>query len=178
VAGPRLAEAEPEAYDVAAAYQGAVVLVGREARSENVMRAVDGAGLAHFAAHGRFRADNPLFSALALVDGPLTVYDLERVEQVPRRVVLSACEIGLSAARPGEALMGLVSSLFALGSATLVASVVAVGDATTRPLMVEFHRLLAGGTGPAEALGCAQQRISGEAADAPFSAGFVCFGAG
>ena len=178
VAGPRLAEAEPEARDVAAAYRDAVVLVGPEATSENVMRAVDGARLAHFAAHGRFRADNPLFSALSLIDGPLTVYDLERLEQVPRRVVLSACEIGLSAARPGEALMGLVSSLFALGSCTLVASVVAVGDATARPLMVAFHRFLTAGMGPAEALGCAQAASSREPDDAPFSAGFVCFGAG
>ena len=49
-----------------------------------VCAALDGPTLAHVAAHGRFRADNPLFSCLQLADGPLTVYDLEALKQAPR----------------------------------------------------------------------------------------------
>ena len=73
--------------------------------------------------------------------------------------------------------MGLVSSLFALGSTTLVASVVPVGDATTRPLMAAFHGALASGVRPAEALARAQERpVTGF--ECLSATGFVCFGAG
>ena len=48
---------------------------------EAAMAALDGAGLAHVAAHGHFRADSPLFSSLELADGPLTVHDLERLQR-------------------------------------------------------------------------------------------------
>ena len=49
------------------------------ATAARVLDAIDGARVVHFAAHGTFRADSPLFSALRLDDGPLTVYDLERL---------------------------------------------------------------------------------------------------
>lgn len=52
--------------------------------------------------HALFRADNPLFSALQLADGPLTVYDLERLRAAPRDMILSACDDGVSAVRPGD----------------------------------------------------------------------------
>ena len=57
--------------------------------------------LVHLACHGSFRRDNPLFSTLALADGPLTVYDLERAAAMPEVVVLSACSVGTSAAING-----------------------------------------------------------------------------
>jgi CHAT domain len=61
---------------------------------------LDGARLAHIAAHGVFRSDNPMFSHLRLVDGPLTVYELERLARPPRTVILSACDSALSAVHP------------------------------------------------------------------------------
>ena len=38
------------------------------ATTARVLKAIDGAGLAHIAAHGVFRADSPLFSYLRLDD--------------------------------------------------------------------------------------------------------------
>ena len=179
VAGPGLPHAAAEVSDLAAVYPRGNSLQGSDATTAKVAQAVDGAGLLHVAAHGTFRADNPLFSSLRLADGPLTVYDLEALAEAPRRVVLSACDVGLSAVRPGAELMGFSSALFSLGSQTLVASVVSVPDATTRPLMVEVHRRLARGTRPAEALAGAQASLSGDGAEALASTGgFVCFGAG
>lgn len=49
---------------------------------------------------------NPLFSSLRFADGPFTVYDLERLGQVPHLVVLAACDSGRSAVRPGDELLG------------------------------------------------------------------------
>ncbi|WP_143265569.1 CHAT domain-containing protein, partial [Amycolatopsis lexingtonensis] len=148
-AGPGLPHAAAEVVALAGRYRGARRLTGRNATATAVTAALDGAELAHIAAHGRFRTDNPLFSALRLADGPLTVYDLERLTRPPRHVILSACESGLPVVRPGDELLGLAAALLAMGSKSLVASVVPVPDHATRPLMLRLHRHLRRGAGPA-----------------------------
>jgi CHAT domain-containing protein len=156
------------------------VLVDDFATVDEVAAAMDGAPLAHVAAHGSFRADNPLFSALELADGPLTVYDLERLRTPPARVVLSACDSGMSAVRPGDELMGFTAALLGLGTATLIAPVMPVPTEMTTPLMVDLHRRLGLGASPAVALAEAQREHSAGGDDVAYSAsvGFVCFGAG
>ena len=104
------------------------------------------------ASHGDYRAENPLFSSLRLGDGPLTVYDLERVRRVPSHVVLSACDSGLSAARPGDELLGLASSLLAMGTRSLVASIAPVPDAAATAL-ARARAALASGGGPSLGVG-------------------------
>jgi tetratricopeptide (TPR) repeat protein len=169
VAGPNLEHAEPEVAAVAKLYNSPQVFSGPEATADVVRQTMDGAELVHIAAHGRFRADNPQFSAIDLADGPLTVYDLERVRRGPRRLVLSACDSGLSAVHAGDELMGLAGAVFSLGTSTLIASVVPVADDLTKALMVELHRELCAGGTPAHALAAAQVRVEVD--------GFVCFGA-
>jgi CHAT domain-containing protein len=72
--------------------------------------------------------------------------------------------------RPGEEILGFTAALLYMGTATVTASVTRVGDAATVGVMTGYHRLLAAGARPAEALA--------EAALAePFSP-FVCFGGG
>ncbi|KOX18532.1 hypothetical protein ADK67_36740 [Saccharothrix sp. NRRL B-16348] len=178
-AGPRLPAAPTEISAISSLDPDtASVLVGGAATVDAVASAMDGAPLAHVAAHGSFRADNPLFSALELADGPLTVYDLERLRTPPARVVLSACDSGLSAVRPGDELMGFTAALLGLGTRTLIAPVIPVPAEVTTPLMVDLHRRLGAGRPPSVALADAQQahRENGDAAFAA-SAGFLCFGA-
>ncbi|HET9506701.1 MAG TPA: CHAT domain-containing protein [Gaiellaceae bacterium] len=176
-AGPGLPFAEAEARTVAGLH-GAEPLLRSAATAEGVLAALDGAGIAHLAAHGSFRADNPLFSSLELADGPLTVYDLESLAEAPSLCVLSACDSGLSEVRAGDELMGLTATLLALGSSTIVASVVAVPDEASTALMSAFHGRLAAGTPPAEALVHAQATVADGDEGVVASAGFVCFGAG
>jgi tetratricopeptide (TPR) repeat protein len=179
VTGPGLPAAPREIEDVAVHYPTATRLVGEEASVERVREALDGVSLAHVAAHGTFRADNPLFSSLRLWDGPLTVYDLEQLREAPRTLVLSACESGLSRVHPGDELMGLASALLSLGAATLVGSVIPVPDEATRLLMREFHRELAAGLGPAAALAQAQATVVDERHETvAAAAAFVSLGAG
>jgi len=178
VAGPGLDHGDDEITEISRLYQGATTLRGREAQSAHVVRALNGADLVHIAAHGRFRADNPLFSSLQLVDGPLTVYDFERLRHVPRRIVLSSCEAGQSFVASGNELMGVSSALLSLGARTLVASLVSVPDEVTRSLMVHFHRGLLGGRPPAEALASAQDVLGAGDHLGMRTSGFVCFGAG
>ena len=178
VAGPGLPHAAAEVAALARRYPGAARLTGRRATVGAVAAALDGADLAHVAAHGRFRADNPMFSSLQLADGPLTVYDLEALHRAPRRLVLSACDSGVSGVRAGDEVMGLAAALFSLGTRTLVGSVIPVPDDATRRLMVAFHRRLQGGAGPADALAAARLERSAGPADLAAGAGFVCFGSG
>jgi CHAT domain-containing protein len=178
VAGPGLVHAADEVAELSRLYPGATTLTGPEATTARLAHALDRADLLHIAAHGSFRADNPLFSSLRLADGPLTVYDLERLRRLPRRIVLSACEAGESVVTSSDELMGVSSALLSLGAQTLVASVVAVSDEITKALMVELHRGLLGGRSPAEALALAHVALGDDDEMRARSGGFVCFGAG
>ncbi|MEO9324060.1 CHAT domain-containing tetratricopeptide repeat protein [Nocardioides sp. C4-1] len=175
LAGPGLGTGGAEVPVLAGRRPGAVLLDGDRATVGAAMAALDGAALAHVAAHGRFRADSPLFSALELADGPLTVYDLERLDRAPHRVVLSACESGVLAPVGADELLGLASALFALGTAGLVCSVAEVNDDATAALMVDLHAHLDAGLEPAAAL-CRLRSGAGGVAAAT-AASFVAMGA-
>jgi hypothetical protein len=178
VGGPDLEHAREEVALVARRHPASRRLTGRRAGVAAVARAMDGAALAHLAAHGTFRADNPLFSAIRLSDGPLTVHDLGRLARAPRRLVLSACEAGLSEVRPGEELMGLAAATLGLGTETLVASVGLVPDRAALELMVALHDGLRAGARPAEALASAGAALDDGPEALAARAGFLCLGAG
>lgn len=177
-AGPGLAHGDGEVTELARLHGRATTLCGSEATTARLLRAMGGAELVHVAAHGTFRADNPLFSCLRLADGPLTVYDLERLRRLPRRIVLSACDAGESVVTASNELMGVSSALLSLGARTLVAGVVPVSDEATKALMVELHRGLLRGRAPAEALAEASVALGDDDEVRARSGGFVCFGAG
>jgi CHAT domain-containing protein len=122
------------------------------------------------------RGDSPLFSALEMADGPLTVHDLERLRNAPYRVVLSACESGVLAPVGAEELLGLTAALFSIGTAGLVSSVGEVNDAATADLMVGLHDALARGLDPATALCEVRQRASDDPVAAGTAAAFVALG--
>lgn len=179
VAGPGLPHSEAEVSAIRAHHVHATTLDGPAANAARVGEALDGAKLVHLVAQGEFRGDNPLFSSLRLHGGPLTVYDLDQLRCPPNQVVLSACDGGLSALHPGEGLCGLAAALLSIGTATLVASVIPISTHGTSELMADFHKRMAAGAGPAQALAGAQAEMAkgGNEARAR-SAGFVCFGAG
>ncbi len=173
VAGPRLRHACNEVAGVRDLYANPVVLTGKEARVGAVMRALDGAAIAHLACHGHYRSDSPLFSSLELADGPLNVYELQRLSRPPDLIVLSACDLAISDTRPGDELLGFAAALIGMGARTIIASLVPVPDAAARRLMIALHRDLTAGRSPAVALARAQQALrSAESA----LTGFVCLG--
>lgn len=192
VAGPGISSASDELARIGRSYVRPIVLEGRDATAAAVTAALAGAEVAHIAAHGRFRADNTLFSTIELADGPLTVYELERIERPPRLVVLSACDGGRAQVHPGDELMGTTAAMLQIGAKAIIASVAPVPDAGAPALMASFHsHLRRGGASPAAALSDSQTDAGvheldpGElAAGSPQAlraiAGgvFVCFGAG
>jgi CHAT domain-containing protein len=150
--GPGLATGGAEIPSIAPLYDDVTVLTGDQATARRVLSALDGAWLGHIAAHGTFRADSPLFSALRMQDGPLTVYDFEQLRRAPYRLVLSSCDSGVLAPAGADELLGLVSSLLPLGTAGIVAGVVQLNDEAVAPIMVSLHRCLRAGQTLAEAL--------------------------
>lgn len=152
VAGPRLRAAERELRLLSGIHRGAQVLAGGQGTAPRVVEAMRDARLAHLACHGLLRADNPLFSALLLDDGPLTLRELEAHGVAPHRVVLAACESGADASYAGDEVLGFVSALLARGTAGVVASTTAIPDAESVDLMVALHRRLAAGDTLAEGL--------------------------
>jgi CHAT domain-containing protein len=177
-AGPGLPGAELEAKAVAAAHR-ASALTGSAATVRAVTSALDSAALAHLAAHGTVRADNPQFSALRLADGPLMVYDVQHVERAPHTVVIAACDTGRSIAPVGDELMGLSATFLAQGTAQLIASVIPVHDGETAELMIGLHERLVDGEPAAAALAGAQEAAYRAGPEGlAVGAGFVCFGAG
>ena len=192
VAGPRVAHGAEEIRRIRrACYPRASVLLGRAATARQVASAFEGRRLAHVAAHGNFRADNPQFSSLELADGPLTVYDLERIRKPPDWIVLSACDAGRAAVHPGDELMGTSAALLALGTRAIVSSAGPVPDDGVSAVMTTLHQAVATGQGLARALAVAQAGAlppsfsfvdfssDGQPAREALAAGaLVCLGAG
>jgi hypothetical protein len=144
VAGPRLHREEVTALQ--AKYGGST-----QSTVDEALRALEGAGIAHIAAHGHVHPANPLFSYLELDDGPLYGYDIARIEHPPEIVVLSACESGLARA------------FLDAGTRAVIASVLPVPDEQLSAAMDEVHRL-------------AGHPV--EAARAVAHLGFSCYGTG
>jgi CHAT domain-containing protein len=169
VCGPGLPHADAEIKSLHELYPRAAVLAGRDATAGRVLAGLNGAWLAHVAAHGTFRVDNPLFSDLLLEDGPLTVYDIEGIPSAPYRLVLSACDSGRGAAVGADELLGVASSLLPRGTAGIVAAIVPVNDEATGPVMTSLHEAVAAGKGFPSAL-----RAAREAATSPLELATAC----
>jgi hypothetical protein len=177
VLGPGLSAGRTEVMRLAEKYPDATVLANGDATAEKVLRELDGAWIAHIAAHGTFRADSPMFSSLRLDDGPLTVYDFERLRRAPYRMVLSSCDSGLAKPVGADELLGLSSSLIPLGAAGILASVVPVNDPATAPLMLALHDNLQAGQSLATAFAGAQTEARGDPVTVAAARSFVALGA-
>ena len=163
IRGPGLVSRGAEISGVALIYPDVNVLAEGKATAEQVLHALDGAWMAHIAAHGTFRGDSPMFSSLRMDDGPLTVYDFEQLHHAPHRLILASCESAALAPAGADELLGLAASLMPLGTAGIIASIVPVDDITAVPVMLSLHRHLHGGLSFAEAL-C---RVRGELTSDP-----------
>jgi CHAT domain-containing protein len=134
------------------------VLLDERATLAALRARASSADVIHLACHGQFRPDNPLFSALKLGHGWLTVRDVYELDLRGALVTLSACETGISAVVPGDELIGLVRGFFAAGARALLVSLWTVGDTATAELMAGVYTRLQAGDTPATALRCAQLR--------------------
>lgn len=175
-AGPGLPGAEAE---VAAAAEAWQAVTGSSPRRLDATRATVGGirsamevvDYLHLACHGRLRADNPVFSSLALADGPLTGFDIDQLRRAPPIVVLGACDVGRGIDLGGGEIVGLVARLLAAGARSVVAAVVPLPDGAVIDVLARLAGEIARGAGPAAALASVGR-------DDPAAGGLICFGAG
>lgn len=164
--GPEVALAQQEIGRVAANWELAELVPGEPGAVREALRHHD---VVHVAAHGRHRADNPLFSSIRLHGGSLFAHELEGLDVRSSLVVLSACGVGRARLRPGDEALGLTSSLLALGVRAVVAPLTDVPDALACETMAALHHGLARGMPGPEALAAA-------AGGDPLARSFAWFG--
>ena len=158
VADPVLPHVGREIETVAQLFGPSVVLADTMVSEEAFRRHAPEADIMHIASHAVFRHDNPLFSAIRLSDGWLSLYDLYGMRLRAALVTLSACETGVSDVLAGDELVGLARGFLQAGAASVVVSLWAVNDASTARLMERFYTHLASGLGPAAAMRQAQMQ--------------------
>ena len=143
-----------------------------------MLDALDGAWLAHIAAHGSFRADSPLFSSLRMHDGPLTVYDFEQLRRAPYRLVLS--ELRLRRRWPRRAPMSCSAWSAACcrwarpGSSRPSSP---LNDQAVVPVMLDLHRHLRAGQTLAEAVRSVRRGLTGDPVQQATAVSLVALGA-
>jgi CHAT domain-containing protein/Tfp pilus assembly protein PilF len=152
-----LLEAEREVQALVGLYGAANcrVLIGAEAREEIAKAEAAKYRILHFATHGRLEDNNPMYSHVVLSqagtgtdeDGLLEAREIVRMDLKSEIVVLSACQTARGRVSAGEGVVGMSWAWFVAGCPTTVVSQWEVDSASTRQLMVEFHRGLAGGAG-------------------------------
>jgi CHAT domain-containing protein len=172
----RLEHAAAEASFVATMIPSARACIDAEATLTNLRTLAPHADVIHFACHAQFRADNPMFSALHLHDGALTVEAAESLGLNQCTVVLSACETALADQGCGDEMVGLVRAFLVAGAARVVASLWPVDDRITAEFMTHFYAALARDRAPAAALREAQINVRRNHPHPYYWAAFTLFG--
>jgi CHAT domain-containing protein len=147
--GP-LPEAEQEVKALGRLYGASrsKVYIRAEAREARVKSEAGQAGILHFATHGTLNNVSPMYSHLVLAqgdtneDGLLEAWELMQLDLKADLVALSACETARGRIGAGEGMIGLTWALFVAGAPTTVVSQWKVESASSRDLMLGFHRRL------------------------------------
>jgi CHAT domain-containing protein len=166
LAFPRLSRAHAEATLVAAQYQTAVIREDADARIDRFLREAGRFEIVHVAAHGAENRLQPGRSFLALARGEKGEPGLLTAEAISgagfaktRIVVLATCEGGGGEMTGSEGTLSVARAFLAAGVPAVVASFLTIGDRTAESLFSAFHRRLATGEAPAEALREAQLEL-------------------
>ena len=168
---------EDEVRSIGSMLEGAKTHFGSSATQEVLEREGPGSRIVHIATHGRFRQDNPIFSAIRLGDCYLNVYDIYRLRLPVELVTLSGCATGVNSVTAGDELIGLARGLFQAGANSLVLSLWDAHDASTAEFMRNFYTGLDQGLSRAWALKQAMREVRDRWPHPYHWASFVLMGA-
>lgn len=103
----------------------------------------------HFACHGSFNANRPMYSALHLAatppidDGNLEVHEIYQLQLKPAYLItLSACQTQVGSIQPGDEIIGLTRAFIYAGTSGILGSLWKVDDYYTEKFMTTFYSAL------------------------------------
>ena len=161
---------------VAATVPGSDVLLGSAATHDALRRLGPTSRFIHMATHGVFRADNPMFSAIMLGDGPLNLFDLYHLDLSAELVTLSGCSTGMNAVIGGDELVGLVRGLLYSGARSVMLTLWDAHDGSTTRFMKAFYTQLHAQPGLSAAVRHAMQEVRREFPHPFYWAPFILVG--
>jgi CHAT domain-containing protein/Tfp pilus assembly protein PilF len=148
--------------------RGSLVITGKGATETLFKRVAGDYDYLHLATHGSLNRNAPWLSSLQLQpddqnDGRLELYEILNLKLHARLVTLSACETALGSGYftdtpAGDEFVGITRAFLGAGSQSVLASLWAVNDESTRALMVRFYQHLRNSES-ADALSRAQREI-------------------
>jgi CHAT domain-containing protein len=166
---PKLPNTAAEARSIGGMFsRDSRVVLGKAATETLFKRFAGDYDYLHLATHGSLNRNAPALSALELEpdaqnDGRLELHEIAAMKLHARLITLSACETALgkgyfTETPAGDEFVGLTRAFLGAGGHSVLASLWAVNDESTRILMVKFYRHLRV-TGGAEALAQAQREV-------------------
>ena len=176
VPDPHATRIQEEACLAAQTLPDARLLLGEAASLEAFRRYAPESRIVHLAAHGIFRRDNPMFSALQLADSRLSMLELNRLRLNVELLTLSACSTGLTVAVGGDELLGLMRGFLLAGARSLLVTLWEIEDASTSEFMSSFYREVCRETSLAAALQGAMHEIRKRYPHPHFWAPFLLIG--
>lgn len=156
---PALGDVGNEAREIAALLPARTVLSEAQASLRNVLDALPGHAVAHFACHGLSDWTSPQDSCLILGGGGadrLSVEAISRLELDADLAFLSACETTDTVPRLADEALHITSAFQLAGYRHVIGTLWPINDSAARVIATDVYReLTAGGTRDAEADGSA-----------------------
>ena len=134
-------------------------LIGTEAVLDSFVALAGNYSILHLSTHAKMDEADSDFSYLAFTDADvengqniLYINDLYNLQLPLNMVVLSACETGIGELKKGEGIISLARGFTSAGAKSIVTTLWAVNDFTTKDIMVGFYANLNKGYDKDEAL--------------------------
>jgi CHAT domain-containing protein/predicted negative regulator of RcsB-dependent stress response len=144
---PGLPGTEDEVRKILPLFPDNISTFGSRSTETFVKNNAAGYNIIHFATHGSFNYEQPLYSHLLFSpssddDGRFNVFEVFELNIDASLVTLSACETGLGNISQGDELVGLSRAFLFAGASSVIVSLWSVADYPTSLLMVNFYRYL------------------------------------
>ena len=160
---PELIYGNSEIEHISHQYKTKEIFSGYNLTSDNLFKALN-KDIVHLSSHSSSSAINPLANYILVRDEegkgvPIYGFTLKSRVWDTDLVILSSCESGLGAVKPGAGIFSLSRDLMQAGAKTVLKSLWKVNEKSTLELMTRFHSNLSSGQVVAEALRNAKESL-------------------
>ena len=153
---PELIFSQNEIEQIANDFSNKEIFSGEEFTEESLTKGLD-KDVVHISSHSSSSTENPLDNYILVRDHngdgtPIYGFTLKSMDWQAKLVVLSSCESGTGAIKPGAGIFSLSRDFLQSGAQTVIKSLWKVNEKSTSELMVLFHQNLRKGSTAIQAL--------------------------